>query len=116
MHKRIVNIINFIRGQEPRNHDADLFLPVYMQIQISKKHKLPTTFLLQYDAMMREDFRSLFSKEHNDYIETGVWLENCRALIEKIGLEWKGRHGYDWDWHANVGFLEGYTPNKESKL
>ena len=43
-------------------------------------------------------------------MELGVWLENCRDLIETIGLKWRGREGYDWDWFVNVGFLEGYTP------
>lgn len=43
-------------------------------------------------------------------MELGVWLENCRDLIEAIGLKWRGREGYDWDWSVNVGFLESYSP------
>ena len=116
MNKRIVNIVNFVRGIEPRDPTSDLFLPTKMQMEIAKAERIPTTFLLQYDAMLRDDFRSLFLKEKAPYIEIGVWLENCRELIEKIGLKWKGRPGYDWDWYANVGFLEGYTTSQRKKI
>lgn len=116
MNKRIVNIVDFVRGTEPRDPTSDLFLPTKMQMEIAKAERIPTTFLLQYDAMLRDDFRSLFLKEKAPYIEIGVWLENCRELIEKIGLKWNGRPGYDWDWYANVGFLEGYTTSQRKKI
>ena len=107
--KQIMNIVNFVRGIEPRC-EMDLYTPVVEQIKYNKKYDIPNTFLLQYDAMLRKDFRDLFLKEKDDNMELGVWLENCRDLIETIGLKWRGREGYDWDWFVNVGFLEGYTP------
>lgn len=107
MKKQIMNVVNFVRGIEPR-WETDLYTPVVKEIEVNKKHLIPATFLLQYDAMMRDEFIQLFKKEKSDILETGVWLENCRALIEKIGLQWRGREGYDWDWHVNVGFLQGY--------
>lgn len=107
--KQIMNIVNFVRGLEPRC-EMDLYTPVVEQIKYNKKYDIPNTFLLQYDAMLRQDFRDLFLKEKDDNMELGVWLENCRDLIETIGLKWRGREGYDWDWFVNVGFLEGYTP------
>ena len=107
--KQIMNIVNFVRGIEPRC-EMDLYTPVVEQIKYNKKYDIPNTFLLQYDAMLRQDFCDLFLKEKDDNMELGVWLENCRDLIETIGLKWQGREGYDWDWFVNVGFLEGYTP------
>lgn len=107
MKKRVMNIVNFVRGIEPR-WEIDLYTPVVKQLEFNKEYNVPATFLLQYDAMLREDFRLLFQKEKSENVETGVWLENCRELIEKIGLEWRGREGYDWDWYVNVGFLQGY--------
>ncbi len=113
--KQIMNIVNFVRGIEPR-WEMDLYTPVVEQIKCNKKYHIPNTFLLQYDAMVRQDFTDLFQKEKDDNMELGVWLENCRELIETIGLTWRGRPGYDWDWYVNVGFLEGYTPEQRESI
>lgn len=113
--KQIMNIVNFVRGIEPRM-EMDLYLPVAEQIKYNKKYSIPNTFLLQYDAMRRQDFRDLFLKERDENMELGVWLENCRELIETVGLQWRGREGYDWDWFVNVGFLEGYTPTERELI
>lgn len=109
-------LVNFVRGIEPRM-DMDLYEPVQKQIDLMKQYEMPKTFLLQFDAMKRADFQKLFiENKSNELLEIGVWFENCRELIEKIGLEWKGREGYDWDWHVNVGFLEGYTPTQRERI
>ena len=111
-----MNIVNFVRGIEPRR-ERDLYTPVAKQIELMKSYDLPTTFLLQYDAMRREDFQGLFSENKNDErIEIGVWFENCRELIESVGLVWDGRPGYDWDWYVHPGFLMGYTPKQREAI
>ncbi|MDD4192192.1 MAG: hypothetical protein PHI28_12730, partial [Mangrovibacterium sp.] len=33
---------------------------------------------------------------------------------ENAGMNWRGR--YPWDWHADVGFSTGYTPQEREKL
>lgn len=115
MMKRIMNIVNFVRGIEPR-WEKDLYTPLVEQIKCNKKYNIPNTFLLQYDAMCRQDFRELFLEERDENMELGVWFENCRELVETVGLTWRGREGYDWDWHVNVGFLEGYTPAQRERI
>lgn len=115
MRKKVVNIVNFVRGIEPRFY-VDLYWPVVEQIKADKALGLPHTFLLQYDAMQRSDFRNLFLRERDEQMELGVWFENCRELIEKVGLEWRGREGLDWDWFVNPGFLEGYAPKDREKI
>lgn len=110
-----MNIVNFVRGIEPRL-EMDLYTPVAEQIRFNKAHNIPSTFLLQYDAMVRQDFRELFLHEQDENMELGIWLENCRELIEKVGLPWRGREGYDWDWYVNVGFLQGYTPTQRENI
>lgn len=92
----------------------NLFAPVSKQLETDKQYGISSTYLLQYDAMRRDDFQKLFKDDV--CAEKGVWLENCRELIEKVGLTWRGRKGYDWDWYVNVGFLVGYTPVEREKI
>ncbi len=42
----IVNIINFIRGAEPRDPHIDLHQTVRRQMQYISKHNLPATWLI----------------------------------------------------------------------
>ena len=116
MDKRVMNIVNFVRGCEPRR-EMDLITPVRNEIEIDHKYQIPHTFLLQYDAMLRDDFCALFTAEAKRAdTELGVWIETCRQLIEGLGLVWNGRPGYDWDWYVNPGFLEAYTPRDRERI
>ena len=52
MSRQIVNIINFIRGCEPRC-EVDLYEPVRQQLALLRKHDLPGTFLIKgLDALV----------------------------------------------------------------
>lgn len=116
MRPQIVNVINFIRAVEPRDHALNLLEPVARQIELLKKYKLPASFLIQYDALMQDRFVSLLKSELNESYEIGGWLEIVQPLVEKAGLQWRGRPGYSWDWHADVTFTIGYTPEEREKL
>jgi len=109
---QIVNIINFIRGVEPRE-SIDLLEPVQEQLKLIKNHGLTATFLMQYDALINPDFVKLLSLYAGD-IEIGGWLEIVQPMCEAAGIQWRGRPGFSWDWHANVGFTVGYT--KEERI
>lgn len=110
----IVNIINFIRACEPRNPTLDLVLPVRRQLELARQHGLPTTWLLQYDALIDERFHGLLRDGGNPGDEVGIWFEVVQPLVEKAGLTWRGR--FPWDWHAHVGFSVGYTPAERERL
>lgn len=112
----IVTIMNFVRGCEPRNPARDLMETVVHQNELQKKYGFPNTFLLQYDALIRPDFVEFFRREKDDNMELGVWIEIMRPLVEKVGIEWRGRPGYDWDWYVNPGFLQSYTPKQREAL
>lgn len=107
--RQIVNIINFIRGIEPRT-DIDLVEPVREQISLMKKHNLKGTFLIQYDALCDNKFTDILRELDPAQFEIGVWFEVVQPMVEKVGLKWRGR--YPWDWHSHCGFSVGYT-NKE---
>lgn len=110
---RIVNIINFIRGVEPRA-DIDLLEPVVNQIRLLKEYNLPATFLLQYDALIQSSFVKLLKNNLDNGHEIGAWFEVVQPLVEKAGIQWKGR--FPWDWHADVGYLIGYSCSERKKI
>ncbi len=114
---RIVNIINFIRQCEPRIEaitEDVLYETVVEQIKIINEHQLKGTFLLQYDALIDPRYQKLLKELPADRFEIGAWWEIPQPLVEKSGYKWRGR--YPWDWHADVGFATGYSPEEREKL
>lgn len=115
---RIVNIINFIRLLEPRdpvNISEDvLFETVKAQAADLCEKQLPATFLIQYDALITPRYQQLLKNELYEGSEVGGWWEITQPHVEAAGLHWRGR--YPWDWHANVGFATGYTPEEREVL
>lgn len=114
---RWVNIINFVRECEPRvdwiTPDV-LYQTVVEQIKIINRYNFKATFLLQYDALVDPRYQKLMKELPADRFEIGAWWEIPQLLVEKSGLKWRGR--YPWDWHADVGFATGYTPEEREKL
>lgn len=111
--KNVINIVNFIRGCDPRA-DYDLKEAVVEQIKLGKQYKFPMTFLYQYDAMVIPEYVDLLKNETE--FEIGLWLEFSRWIVEKVGLEWRAREGYDWDWFTNVDMTQGYTVEERKLL
>jgi hypothetical protein len=114
---KIVNIVNFIRLLEPRDPKVTedvLYQTVVKQVEIMNKYKLRGTFLLQYDALMDARYQKLLKSLPAGSFEIGAWWEIPQPMVEKAGLKWRGR--YPWDWHANIGFSTGYTPQEREKL
>ncbi|MCF7975076.1 MAG: hypothetical protein K9N55_14785 [Phycisphaerae bacterium] len=114
---RIVNIVNFIRQCEPRIDwitEEVLYETVVEQVKIMKQYQLKGTFLLQYDALMDVRYQTLLKALPTDMFEIGAWWEIPQPLVENSGYTWRGR--YPWDWHADVGFATGYSPEEREKL
>jgi len=110
--RQIVNIINFIRGVEPRM-EMDLITPVKEQIKLIDKYNFSATFLIQYDALLMPEYQEILRALDSDRYEIGVWFEIVQPLAENCGLAWTGR--YPWDWHCHCGFSVGYT-NAQKQL
>ena len=108
MSEKVINIMNFVRGIEPR-FPTDLSVTILNELEMCKKYGFKNTVLLQYDAMINSTLMNMILEKAPDNTEFGLWFEMCRQLVESLGIEWKGREGYDWDWHVNSGFLVGYT-------
>jgi hypothetical protein len=114
---KIVNIINFIRLCEPRDQKITqevLYNTVVKQVEIMKQYGLGGTFLLQYDALLDARYQTLLKSLPAESFEIGAWWEIPQPLVENAGMKWRGR--YPWDWHPDVGFSTGYTPQEREKL
>ena len=86
----VMNIVNFVRGNEPRYPDIDLVEPLREEIALNTKYHLPNTILLQYDALLRDDIVQTAKGAEQDKTEYGIWLEMCRQLVEKVVMEFEG--------------------------
>lgn len=113
MRKQIVNIVNFIRGCEPRV-EMDLVTPVKEQIRLMKDLGLRGTFLIQYDAMLMPEFTDLLKGLDPAQFELGVWHEIVEPQVKACGMTWTGR--FPWDWHVHCGFSLGYTKEQREIL
>ena len=114
---KIVNIINFIRLLEPRSEEITedvLFQTVVSQVKMMQQYHLGGTFLLQYDALLDSRYQELLKNLPDSSFEIGGWFEIPQPLVENAGMNWRGR--FPWDWHADVGFATGYTPEEREKL
>ena len=100
---KFVNVVNFIRGCEPRDDKVDLLGTVKNEIELNKQYGFENTFLIQYNAMLNPDYSSLLISEQDDAMEIGCWLEMCEQLSRDAGIAWRGK--YEWDWRVNPGFL-----------
>ena len=112
---RAINIVNFIRAEEPRE-PMDLFLPVREQMASIKAHNLPATWLLQYDAIVEGPFVSFLKNEMPATHEVGLWFEMNRRICDDAGIAWRGNPQWEWDYHVPVAYAIGYTPDERRRL
>ena len=113
--RRAINIMNFIRAEEPRE-SMDLIQPVREQMALIKAHKFPATWLLQYDAMVEGPFVEFLKAEMPSDHETGIWFEMNRKICDDAGIAWRGNPKWEWDYHVPVAYAIGYTPDERRKL
>ena len=112
----IVNIMNFVRGKEPRDRSLDLTETIRQEIRLNKKYGFQNTILLQYDALNQSEFQTLIKDADDGMTEFGFWFEVVQPLCEKAGIKWRGRPGFEWDWHVCPGFLPAYSEDEKKRL
>lgn len=112
----IVNIVNFVRGKEPRDRSLDLTKTIREEIKLNKKYGFKNTVLLQYDALNQPEFQPLIDEANDGNTEFGFWFEVVQPLCEAVGIKWRGRPGFEWDWHVCPGFLMSYDEGEKRLL
>ena len=89
--KKIVTPMNFVRGCEPRLK-MDLLSTTKKQIELTNRYGIKTTYLLQYDAFVQEEYQRLFIPA-NDYKTTRVkFWKMVTDLFSKNYM----KQIYDW--------------------
>ena len=113
----IINFVNFIRQVEPRDErftNEYLFQTTANELAQLNEYGFRGTFLLQYDALVDSAYQQLMREDKEKGHEVGAWWEITEPHVRDAGMTWRGR--YPWDWHANVGFATGYTPEERERL
>ena len=113
----IVNFINFVRAVEPRDPeytDEYLFQTTSNELEQLDQFGFRGTFLLQYDALIRPEYQVLMKRAAENGHEIGGWWEITEPHVKDAAISWRGR--FPWDWHANVGFATGYSPEERERL
>ncbi|MCC8038966.1 MAG: alpha-L-rhamnosidase N-terminal domain-containing protein [Bacteroidales bacterium] len=119
----VANVINFVRLTEPRSliepvlarfTDEYLFLTTRNQLSLCDSLDIKATWLLQYDALCSDNYQQLMAQAIKKGHEVGLWWEITEPHVEAAGIPWRGR--FPWDWHANVGFSIGYSPEQRLRL
>jgi hypothetical protein len=112
---RSINIMNFIRAEEPREA-MDLIEPVRQQMKYIKQHNLPASWLLQYDALVEGPFVDFLKAEMLPSHEVGLWFEMNRRICDDAHIAWRGNPKWEWDYHVPIAYAIGYTPDQRRKL
>ena len=113
----IINFVNFIRQVEPRDErftNEYLFQTTANELAQLNEYGFRGTFLLQYDALVDSAYQQLMKEAKENGHEVGAWWEITEPHVRDAGMTWRGR--YPWDWHANVGFATGYSPEERERL
>lgn len=113
---RIVNFVNFVRQNDFRTKNSErlLYDATRREARLLRRHGMPATFLLQYDALVDTRYQKLFKQGDGRGFELGCWMEITEPQVRDAGMEWRGRH--PWDPQANVAFLTGYTQEERARL
>ena len=115
MKRKIVNIVNFMRGVEPRpGITYDIHEVIHNEIALMEQYNLRGTFLLEYDALIDPMYQETLKKLPADRYEIGLWHEIVQPHAEEIGVKWEGR--YPWDWFSNFCYTGAYTFAQREQL
>jgi len=114
--RQVMNIVNFMRGCEPRDPNPNLVKLLQEEVWLNRRYNLKNTILLQYDAMLRDDIMSAALASDPTMTEFGVWFEVVKPLCDKLGIKWRGRADWGWDWHVCPGFLMSYSIEDRERL
>ena len=119
MKKPVITIFNFIRQshEEPTRFIKDDLDTLKNQIIVLKKHQLPATFALKYDALLEPRYTDLLKEYLDEEDEISVWLEITSELCEKAKVPFPGNPGEGkFSNRVATAYSIGYKPEERFRL
>ena len=110
---KIANVMCFVRCY---NNVQQQFSVTSATLELINEFDLYNTFLLEYDAVVDEDYQRLFKEKATDRTEIGLWFEIVEPLTSVCGMPYRSESGMKWDYHIVPGFSMGYTPSEREIL
>ena len=117
MKNRFVNSVCFMRSYDYFGRDASAsnLRAIKGQMELYNRYGLPATYLMEYDTLIREDFRAaLDGRKAND--EVGLWFEVTGELARDAGVEWRSKRNRNWDFYVCPGFIMSYNSEEKKKI
>ena len=117
MADRYINTVCFVRSYEYYGGYYKEGAEVLKRhIELYNKYNLPATYLLEYDAMVRNEYRRIIEENAGRNSEIGLWLEIVGELALDAAVEWRSERGRSWDHYACPGFIISYSSEEKKKL
>ncbi|MBL7036453.1 hypothetical protein ISR94_01205 [Candidatus Microgenomates bacterium] len=99
---KFITIVNPVRVSR---YTPDLTESIRNQYSVIKKHNLPATWLLTYDALDNEEVVQEIL-QMDEFQEFGLFLEVTPSFSDSVGVEYHDSGSWH---HSNSIFLSGYT-------
>ena len=117
MAQRFINTVCFVRTYDYYGAYQPENLPTLQShMALYNRLGLPATYLLEYDALEREEFRATVLKDRKPEDEIGLWFEITGGLCAAAGVPWRSKRDRDWDFHVDPGFIMAYDSEEKEKL
>lgn len=117
MAQKFINTVCFVRTYDyygtyqPENLDT-----LQSHMALYNRLGLPATYLLEYDALEREEFRAAVLENRKPGDEIGLWFEITGGLCEAAGVPWRSVRNRDWDFYVDPGFIMSYSRHEKERL
>ncbi len=118
MNSKFINTVCFMRSYEYSGKDATQYNLTALngQMDMYNRFNLPATYLMEYDTLIKEDFRNALNAKRKPEDEIGVWFEITGELARDAGVEWRGKRNRNWDFYVCPGFSPSYSYDEKVKI
>lgn len=117
MGQKYINTVCFIRTSDYYGvYQPENLAALQAQMALYNRLGLAATYLLEYDALTREEFRNVILENKKPEDELGLWFEITGGLCADAGVVWRSKRNRDWDFYVDPGFIMSYHTEDKRRL